>query len=207
MAAPVIDEIMSRGKTPVIAGGSGLYLKFLTHGPAALPEGDPALRAGFHAQPLDELVARLRSIDPEEAARIALENRRYVERALEICILTGKKASELRGKWQAAADEIEQGLRGILVQRARRDLHERIAARTKAMLDGGAIEEVAAIAGSTIACDKAIGFREIQAYLTGQTDLATCESLINAATRQYAKRQETWFRREKWLDTRWMTED
>jgi tRNA dimethylallyltransferase len=67
------------------------------------------------------------------------------------------------------------------------------------MLDGGAAEEVAALTGVSTNCGKAIGFREIRSLLAGEIDRATCEELINAATRQYAKRQETWFRREKWL--------
>ena len=202
MAKPVIEEIQSRGKTPVVTGGSGLYLKFLTHGPAPLPEGDAALRAEMLARPLDDLVAQLRELDPVEAARTHLQNRRYVERALEICLLTGSRASDLRDQWEAKTREVAAGLRGIVIHRERADLHARIAARTRAMLDGGAIEEVAALTGISDTCGKAIGFREIRSLLTGETDHATCEELINAATRQYAKRQETWFRREQWLEPR-----
>ncbi len=202
LARPVIGEIQSRGKTPIITGGSGLYLKFLTHGPAPLPEGDPALRAELDARPLDDLVARLHSLDPVEAARTALQNRRFVERALEICLLTGKKASDLRDQWEARTREISASLRGIVIRRRRPDLHARIAARTRAMLDDGAIEEVAALTKVSTNCEKAIGFREIRALLAGEIDRAACGELINAATRQYAKRQETWFRREKWLEPR-----
>ncbi len=72
------------------------------------------------------------------------------------------------------------------------------------MLDGGAIEEVAALTDYSNNCGKAIGFREIQALIAGEVDRAACEELINAATRQYAKRQETWFRREAWLSPREM---
>jgi tRNA dimethylallyltransferase len=199
MARPVISEIQSRGKTPIITGGSGLYLKFLTHGPAPLPAGDARLRAELDARPLDELVAQLRSLDPVEAARTALQNRRFVSRALEICLLTGQKASDLRDQWESQTREISARLRGIAIWRTRPDLHARIAARTRAMLDGGAIEEVAAVTEVSANCEKAIGFREIRALLAGETDLASCEERINAATRQYAKRQETWFRRETWL--------
>lgn len=199
MAQPVIGEIQGRGMTPVVVGGSGLYLKFLTHGPAPLPEGDPALRSEMHARPLDDLVSQLRSLDPAEAARTNLRNRRYVERALEICLLTGGKASELRDQWQAKTLEVEAGLRGILIRRDRADLHARIAARTRTILDGGAIGEVAALDVVSANCEKAIGFREIRGLLEGRIDRAACEELVNAATRQYAKRQETWFRREKWL--------
>jgi tRNA dimethylallyltransferase len=200
MARPVIEEIQSRGKTPVITGGSGLYLKFLTHGPAPLPTGDAKLRAELDARPLEDLVAELRALDPVEAARTALQNRRFVSRALEICLLTGRKASELRDQWETQTREISESLRGILIRRARPVLHARIAERTRAMLDGGAIEEVATLGEVSTNCEKAIGFREIRALLAGEIDRATCGELINAATRQYAKRQETWFRREKWLE-------
>lgn len=199
LAKPVIAEIQSRGKTPVITGGSGLYLKFLTHGPAPLPEGNPQLRAELDARPLEDLVSQLESLDPVEASRTALRNRRYVSRALEICILTGKKASDLRDQWERQTREISSTLRGIVIQRTRDDLHARIAQRTRAMLEGGAIEEVTALTHVSNNLSKAIGFREIRSLLAGEIDRPTCEDLINAATRQYAKRQETWFKREKWL--------
>jgi tRNA dimethylallyltransferase len=202
MAKPVIAEIQSRGKTPIVTGGSGLYLKFLTHGPAPLPAGDAKLRAELDARPLEDLVAHLRSLDPLEAARTALQNRRFVSRALEICLLTGQKASELRDQWESQTREISASLRGIVIRRTRPDLHSRIATRTRAMLDGGAIEEVAALSKVSTNCEKAIGFREIRALIDGEINRGTCEDLINAATRQYAKRQETWFRREKWLEPR-----
>jgi len=199
LALPVIEEIQSRGKTPVITGGSGLYLKFLTHGPAPLPGGDAALRAGLDARPLAELVAQLGLLDPVEAARTALQNRRFVSRALEICLLTGDKASALRDQWETKTREISASLRGFVIRRTRAALHARIAGRTRRMLDGGALEEVAALTHVSANCEKAIGLREIRALLAGEIDRATCEDLINAATRQYAKRQETWFRREGWL--------
>lgn len=199
LARPVIEEIQSRGKTPIVTGGSGLYLKFLTHGPAPLPQGDATLRAAHDARPLDDLVRELQQLDPVEAARTALQNRRFVSRALEICILTGSKASDLRDQWQAKTHEISASLQGVVIQRPRPELHERIAQRTHAMLDGGAAEEVAVLTHYSNNLGKAIGFREIQAWISNEIDRATCEELINAATRQYAKRQETWFRRESWL--------
>jgi tRNA dimethylallyltransferase len=199
LAKPVIEEIQSRGRTPIVTGGSGLYLKFLTHGPAPLPSGDARLRAELDARPLDELVAQLAALDPEEHARTALQNRRFVSRALEICLLTGEKASTLRDQWESKTAEISASLRGIVIQRTRPDLHARIAKRTRQMLDGGAIGEVAAIGEISANCEKAIGFREIRSFIAGEIDRGTCEELINAATRQYAKRQETWFQREKWL--------
>jgi tRNA dimethylallyltransferase len=199
LARPAIAEIQSRGKTPIITGGSGLYLKFLTHGAAPLPTGEPTLRAEMDARPLEALVEQLRQLDPLEASRTALQNRRFVSRALEICILSGQKASDLRDQWESKTAEISSALQGIVIQRSRPDLHARIAQRTRAMLEGGALEEVAALEDISTNCEKAIGFREVRALLAGKIDRATCEERINAATRQYAKRQETWFRREKWL--------
>jgi tRNA dimethylallyltransferase len=199
MAMPVISEIQSRGKTPIVVGGSGLYLKFLTHGPSPLPKGDEKLRAEMDAKSLDELLEELEKIDPVEAGQVNRGNKRYVSRSLEICRLTGEKVSELRDGWEQKTAELEKSLKGVWLIRERADLHERIALRTKEMLDQGAIEEVAALAGVRGNWEKAIGVKEIRQFLAGEISCEACEELIVFATRQYAKRQETWFRREKWL--------
>ncbi len=199
LAKPVIAEIQQRGKTPVVTGGSGLYLKFLTHGPAPLPEGNPEMRAAFAKRTLEDLVAELRQLDPAEAERTDLNNRRFVSRALEICLLSGQQASTLRDRWQTRTLEISATLRGLVIQRLRSDLHARIARRTTTMLDSGAIAEVAALPAVSANLEMAIGYREIRALLAGEIDRPTCEQRINTATRQYAKRQETWFKRESWL--------
>ena len=192
LVVPVIEEILSRGKTPVITGGSGLYLKFLSHGPSPLPPGEPTLRAKLDIQPLDELVSRLQALDPVEAARTDLKNRRYVSRALEVSLLSGVPCSTLRDDWEAASAARAANLRGLLISRPRPELHDRIARRTRQMLDGGAIEEVAALQNAAPGLAKAIGYGEIRRHLAGEIDRAECEALINAATRQYAKRQDTW---------------
>jgi len=199
LVKPVIAQIQQRGLTPIITGGSGLYLKFLTHGASPLPTGDRALRAEMDAKPLEDLVAELEALDPIEASRTHLKNRRYVSRALEICILSGKKASDLRDQWQSSSDQRESQLTGYVIQRTRPDLHARIAKRTRTMLETGAIDEVKNLLDVSNTFEKTIGFREIRSLIAGEIDRSTCEDLINAATRQYAKRQETWFRREKWL--------
>ncbi len=200
MAMPVISEIQSRGKTPIVVGGSGLYLKFLTHGPSPLPKGDEKLRAEMESRSLEELLAELEAIDPVEAAQVNRGNKRYVSRSLEICRLTGEKVSELRDGWERKTAEIEKSLRGVWLIRERADLHERIAIRTRQMLSEGAIEEVAALAGIHGNWEKAIGVKEIRRFLSGEISREACEELIVFSTRQYAKRQETWFRREKWLE-------
>lgn len=208
MARPVIAEILARGKSAIITGGSGLYLKFLTHGEDPLPAGDARLRAELEVRELDDLMDELRRLDPVEAGRVDARNRRYVSRALEICLLSGRPASVQRDAWAAAARQREQNLRGWWLRRTRADLHQRIQLRTAAMLDGGAIEEVAALDGiSKSTCEQAIGVREIRALRAGEISRAQCAELIAAATRQYAKRQETWFRRETWLVERWAGEE
>jgi tRNA dimethylallyltransferase len=196
---PVIDAILARGRLPIITGGSGLYLKFLSHGPSPLPPGDPALRAELDAQPLDTLVARLRQLDPVEAARTALGNRRYVSRALEVCLLAGVPCSSLRDDWDQATRARAAALRGIVLTPPRTELHQRISLRTRTMLATGAIDEVAALGEISPGLGKAIGLREIRRHLNGEISRDECAELIDAATRQYAKRQQTWFRRERWL--------
>lgn len=200
LARQVIDAIIARGKTPIITGGSGLYLKFLTHGPSPLPQGNAALRAELDALCLEELVAELQTVDPVEAAQINLRNRRYVSRAVEIFRLSGIPASEQRQNWEHVSKEKENELRGIFLQIPRPLLHERIAARCRDMLENGAIAEIAAHRDHlSPTCRKAIGVPQILDLLDRKIDHDTCLQLIIHATRQYAKRQETWFRRETWL--------
>ncbi len=199
IAGAVIAEIRSRGKTPFVVGGSGLYLKFLTHGPSPLPQGDGKLRAEMDGRPLDELFAELEKLDPAEAARVDRHNPRYVSRALEICLLSGKRVSDMRDSWEDKTRAVEATLQGFWLIRDREDLHCRIALRTERMLSDGAVEEVASLDGVPGNWEKAIGVKEIRRLLSGEITRADCAELITAATRQYAKRQETWFRREKWL--------
>jgi tRNA dimethylallyltransferase len=199
MAGAVILEIQSRGKKAIVVGGSGLYLKFLTHGPSPLPQGDKALRAEMDARPLEELFAELEKLDPAEAAQVDRHNPRYVSRALEICLLSGKRVSEMRDSWAEKTRAIESSLNGIWLIRDRAEMHRRIGLRTELMLSGGAIEEVAALEGVQGNWRKAIGVKEILRLISGEVSRSECAELISAATRQYAKRQETWFRREKWL--------
>jgi len=200
MAEPVIAGIQSRGKTPVVVGGSGLYLKFLTHGPSPLPKGDSAMRAEMDSRTLKDLLAELEKLDPVEAAQVHRGNHRYVSRSLEICLLTGEKVSQLRDGWERKTKELDASLQGVWLIRDRAELHARIAERTKQILSNGAIEEVSALDGLHGNWEKAIGVKEIRRHLAGEISLAQCEELITFATRQYAKRQETWFRREKWLE-------
>lgn len=207
LAKPVIADIQSRGKVPIICGGSGMYLKFLTHGPSPVPPGDPTLRSGLDALSESELITQLEKLDPVGATQTNLKNRRYVTRALEICILSGKPMSELKTDWEKCNEETEQHLRGILLDWDRELLRERIKIRTQKMMDSGAIEEVASHQKLSITCEKAIGIRDIQSHLRGEITRDRCQELIYFATCQYAKRQRTWFNKEQWIKRMVMKEE
>jgi tRNA dimethylallyltransferase len=197
LARPVIEEIASRGKTPLVVGGSGLYLKALTHGLAPLPQGDAAMREKLRERSLEDKVAELLALDPAAATTVNLRNPRYVERALEICLLTGQPQSELRQSFQNAQPKV----RGIVLSWEREALCRRIEARTRQLLASGALEEVAALGDMSITACKAIGIREIRDHLAGRLTLEQTIEAIAIATRQYAKRQATWFRRETCYQT------
>ncbi|MDC0088117.1 tRNA (adenosine(37)-N6)-dimethylallyltransferase MiaA [Akkermansiaceae bacterium] len=199
MAQAVIKEVQSRGKTPIITGGSGMYLKFLTHGPSPVPASDETLRAELETKEDDELIKQLTELDPEGAASTNLQNRRYVIRALEICLLSGQKMSALKSTWKEANEEVEKDLRGIYLIWDTKTLRQRINLRSEIMLSSGAIEEVENLPAASVTCEKAIGVPQIRAHLAGEISLEECTELIAAATRQYAKRQRTWFRKETWL--------
>ncbi|WP_018968639.1 tRNA (adenosine(37)-N6)-dimethylallyltransferase MiaA [Rubritalea marina] len=199
LALPVIKDVQDRGKTPIVVGGSGMYLKFITHGPSPVPPSDPILRSELEARSDSALIDELQRVDPEGAAATNLQNRRYVIRALEICLLSGKKMSEIKNDWNAESDAINATLRGALLQWDAEALRQRIRQRTKIMLDSGAIEEVRQLIEPSLTCEKAIGIRQIRGYLNGEISLQECEDQVFYATCQYAKRQRTWFKKEHWL--------
>ena len=150
------------------------------------------MRGELEAEPLESLVERYRDLDPAGAATTNLLNRRYVTRNLEICLLAGRPASELKAEWAVSEPEI----RAVYLQRDRADLDERIVRRTAAMFDAGVIEEVARLESLSGTAAKAIGIAEIRALRRGEITEPACREAIRLATRQYAKRQENWFRRE-----------
>jgi tRNA dimethylallyltransferase len=192
-----VDEIHSRGKPVIVVGGSGLYIKALTHGLAPLPEADAKLREKLNAMTLDELSSRLAELDPGAARKIDINNRRRLVRALEVCLLTGKPASEAVA---AGADRGRPGstipATGVFVFRDREELYARINERVEAMFENGVIEEVRATNVTSATASQMIGLREIRRLLDGKISLAHCVAEIQQSTRRYAKRQLTWFRRQ-----------
>jgi tRNA dimethylallyltransferase len=192
-----IDEINSRGRLAIIVGGSGLYIKALTHGLAPLPESDPKLREILNAMSLDNLRSQLVEVDPETAKKIDIKNRRRLVRALEISLITGKPASEVvAGVGDSGRPGSSIPPTGVFVFRDRNELYERINQRVETMFARGVIEEVRAAAVTSATASQMIGLREIRELLAGKKSLQQCIAEIQQATRRYAKRQLTWFRRQ-----------
>jgi tRNA dimethylallyltransferase len=197
LASPVIADIAARGRVPIVVGGSGLYLKALTHGLSPLPAASPRLREHFKQLSPGEKIVWLIQRDPEAATTVNLRNLRYVERALEICLLTGRPQSGLRRSFA----EKEPQVSGAILEWNRETLYARINRRTMAMFEAGLIAEVAALGELSPTAEKAIGVREIREHLAGRVSLTDTVAAIQQATRHYAKRQITWFRRERCFQT------
>ncbi len=194
-AGRISTVLQSGGMLPLHTGGSGLYVKFITHGISPAPPSDATLREELNALSLEEAVRRLQEADPEGAAATDLRNQRYVVRNLEIVLLGGKPLSYWRNNWQEPAGP------GFCIVRNTDELDARIAHRAEQMLRDGAIEEVAALEGLTLSttASKTLGLAQVQEYLKGRLTRSELVSAISLATRQYAKRQRTWLRREQWL--------
>ena len=221
-ASRAIDEIYSRGEPAIVVGGSGLYIKALTHGLAVLPQVDLKLRAKLNALSINELRSQLADLDPETARKIDTKNRRRLVRALEICLTTGKPASAQRKQWAAAASLCEarrarvmerqrgtshppsrsfgaagsEAATGVFVFRDREELYARINNRVEAMFESGVIEEVRAAGAMSSTAAQMIGLREVRQLVEGKMSILQCVAAIQQATRHYAKRQLTWFRRQ-----------
>jgi len=196
-AQAAIADIRRRGRLPIVVGGTGLYLRALTRGLSDIPPASPELRAELSSAPLSQLLERLETLDPAAATAIDTKNPRRVLRALEVCLVTGKPFSSFRQEW-----EKQPHFHGVLLERTREELYERIDRRTHAMFEEGVVEEVrAALAtggvGST--AEQVIGWREITALLRGELTQADAIAAIQQTTRRYAKRQITWFHREPLL--------
>lgn len=219
-AVAAIAAIHERGRLPILAGGTMLYFRALQRGLAGLPRADAALRAELEREAAREgwpaLHAKLAAIDPETAARLHPNDSQRIQRALEVQRLSGRPMSALQRESPGS------GLEGAVVKLAvsppdRAELHARIARRFRAMLEQGLLDEVRRLhargdpsTGSGPALHRelpsmrAVGYQELWRHLDGEWDLAVATERAIAATRQLAKRQLTWLRREPglgvWLD-------
>jgi len=189
-----LADIASRGRRPILVGGTGMYLKALTHGLADLPPVDQALRARVSAMELPEAIARLREADIEAPEQIDLRNPARVRRALEIVLSTGQPLASHRQAWQKQGDS---GFDGVLLVRDREELRRRIAANVDAMFAAGVVDEVRlALLSAGPGASRAIGFEEVRRLIAGEISEPECRAAILMATRRYAKRQLTWCRNQ-----------
>jgi tRNA dimethylallyltransferase len=196
-ATCAMEDTNSRGRLAIVVGGSGLYIKALTHGLAPLPRSDPKVRQELNAMSSDNLRSQLCELDPETARKIDLKNRLRVVRALEICLLTGRPASEIvAGVGDSGWPGSSIPATGVFVFRDREELYERINQRVEMMFESGVIEEVRAVGATSATASQMIGLRKIRELLEGKISLSQCIAEIQQATRRYAKRQLTWFRRQ-----------
>lgn len=189
-ARAAIDEILGRGRRALVVGGTGLYFRALIDGLAPTPTADRMLRAELEAMSLPELVERLRRADPAAPPQVDVRNPRRVGRAIEIVEGSGRPLADFRSTPRNPAF-------GLLLVRERDEMRERIADNVRTMFDRGVADEVRAVAGiAGPTASRAIGFAEVREFLCGGMTRAECEQAMTVSTRQYAKRQLTWFRRQ-----------
>jgi len=204
LAHEAVADIRRRGRVPILCGGTGLYFKVFMDGVGAGPAPSPELRAELESRAPAELLAELQRRDPEAFGRIDRNNPRRVVRALETVLLTGRPASEARSRWSRTPNMHEPFL-GLV--RASPELRMRIDARVDQMFAAGLIEEVVALRRRGLernrAALQAIGYRQVMEHLEGVRSLADTIALVKQRTRQFAKRQLTWFRGQfdlEWVD-------
>jgi len=194
-------DIVNRGRQPIYCGGTGLYFNTLYFGVGDAPGPDAELRRELDGTPLPKLLEALAAADPETFARIDQSNRRRVVRAVEVIRTSDKPYSAQKSKWEGKPAGAWFGL-----ARERQDLFRRINKRVDAMFSAGLLEETQELLKRGLAENRtamqAIGYRQVVGHLRGERDLQTTIDLVKQKTRQYAKRQGTWFRHQ--IKLRWI---
>ena len=212
MAAPIVDDILARGKTAIVAGGTGLYMDSLIRGNAFAPFPATGVREALEAQAdregMETMLARLQAVDPDAAGRLHLSDRKRILRALEVYLETGETITEHNRKTQALPPRYTPLWLGLDFE-DRAALYRRIDRRVDDMLEAGLTEEIRALLRSGVppksTAMQAIGYKEFVDALEGRCSLAEAAQEVQKASRHYAKRQLTWFRRNPrmhWLALR-----
>jgi tRNA dimethylallyltransferase len=200
-------EIRARGHVPIFSGGSGFYFNAYREGLGDAPPADAVLRAQLEARPMAELLAELEQRDPVTFSRIDRQNPRRVIRAVEVIRLTGKPFSPQRAEWTGGG----RGARGLFIglTRPAGELQERITRRVDAMFARGLVAETQGLLERGLERNpgamQALGYRQVVEHLRGKRSLPETVELVKIRTRQFAKRQLTWFRRQLRLD--WISLD
>ena len=211
-ARRTIGEIVSRGKTPILVGGTGLYVSSLLDGIHFSEEkSDPMLRSALQKEAAavggEEMLRRLSEIDPEYAAGLHPNNMGRVLRALELYCSTGITMTEQRRRSREIPSEFDPLMIGVDYA-DRQKLYDRVHLRVEQMVRQGLVEEAKAFYEkfpNAPTCAQAIGCKELLPYLRGESPLETCLDRLRMETRRYAKRQRTWFRRDERI--RWFYPD
>ena len=202
MADPIVEDILRRGKSPIIVGGTGLYMDALIRGNAFAPCPSTGRREELEAlaasQGIEAVIERLQKADPESAARLHPSDQKRIIRAMEVYLETGMTITEHNRKTQEIPPKYHP-IRFALTDRQRQTLYDRIDRRVDTMVEAGLIEEIQGLLARGIpekcTAMQAIGYKEFVAALHGACSLEEAAGQVKQASRRYAKRQLTWFRR------------
>ena len=210
LATPIVEDILSRGKTAIIAGGTGLYMDSLIRGNDFAPFPSTGVRERLEAQAdaegMEAMLAWLRSLDPDSAARLHLSDRKRILRALEVYLETGETITAHNRRTQALPPRFRPLWLGLDFA-DRGELYRRIDLRVEEMLRQGLLEEIRELLASGIppkcTAMQAIGYKEFVEAVQGSLPVEQAVEEVKKSSRHYAKRQLTWFRRNKALH--WLT--
>ena len=203
-----VDKILAQkekeGRAVILTGGTGLYINSVVNGLSSLPESDPKLRDELMALSVDELYEKLLELDLEAAEKIHKNNKKRVERAVEVCLITGKKFSVLS---KENVKNNNYDFLKVCLTRDREILYKRIDKRVDIMMNEGLLDEVTALykkyGGEILRKINIIGYTQLIDYLEGKISLETAVEFIKRDSRHYAKRQMTWFNNDSgylWFD-------
>ena len=212
MASLIVDDIVARGKTAIIAGGTGLYMDALIKGNDFAPYPATGRREELEEKAdregMEVLMDWLKEIDPESAARLHISDRKRIIRALEVYLETGETITAHNLKTQAIPPKYSPLWLGIdFAQRS--ELYRRIDLRVDIMLQSGLIDEIRSLLAEGVppkcTAMQAIGYKEFVSALEGNGTIEEAAAMVQQASRRYAKRQLTWFRRNKNMN--WLVRD
>ena len=209
-ATAIVEDILARGKTAVIAGGTGLYMDSLIRGNDFAPFPSTGVRERLEAEAeekgIEPLFERLRAVDPEAAERLHLADRKRIIRALEVYLETGETITAHNRRTQAVPPRFSPVWLGLDFEQ-RAQLYSRIDRRVDLMLEMGLLEEIRGLLASGIpekcTAMQAIGYKEFTDALDGRCTVEQAADLVRQSSRRYAKRQLTWFRRNR--NIHWLT--
>lgn len=210
LADPILQDVLARGKTAVIAGGTGLYVDALIKGRTFAPYPETGVREALEREAeksgMEAMLERLRQVDPDSAERLHLADKKRILRALEVYEETGKTITQHNRESRQIPDKYRPVWLGLNFRR-REDLYRRIDLRVEQMVNRGLLEEIRALldAGVPRSCTamQAIGYKEFLPVLDGQEDMDAAVERVQRESRRYAKRQLTWFRKNPeihWID-------